>query len=399
MGMDFQVPGGAAALMERIRGFVEAELFPLERELASGFETLLPRLDEKRARVKAQGLWAPWLAAEWGGLGLSLVEYAFVSEELGRSPFGHYCFNSQAPDVGNMEILIRHGTREQKERFLAPLARGETRSCFSMTEPGRAGSNPTWLDTRAVREGEDYVLDGRKWFTSSADGAAFAIVMAVTNPDAKPHLRASQIVVPTSTPGFRRVRKISVMGEEGSGWASHSEIAYERCRVPVANRLGDEGAGFAIAQERLGPGRIHHAMRWIGICERAFSLLARRAASRELAPGERLGSKDVIQAWVAELRAEIDAARLLVLKAAWRIDAEGTGAAKDEISLLKFFVASVLEKALDRAIQVHGALGITDDTPLAWWYRHERGARIYDGPDEVHKASVGKRILRGYGLE
>jgi alkylation response protein AidB-like acyl-CoA dehydrogenase len=397
--MDFEIPPRATALLERIRAFVKEDLLPLEPELALGWGPLLPYLDEKRRKVKALGLWAPWLEKEWGGLGLSLVEFACVAEELGRSPLAHYCFNCQAPDVGNMEVLARHGTPAQKERFLAPLARGEIRSCFSMTEPGRAGSNPTWLDTRAVREGESYVLTGRKWFTSSAEGASFAIVMAVTNPEEKPHLRASMIIVPTDTPGFVHARKIPVMGEPGDGWASHSEIVYESCRVPVTNRLGAEGAGFTIAQERLGPGRIHHCMRWIGVCERAFDLLCARAATRELAPGELLASKDTIQAWVAEIRAEIDAARLLVLKAASRIDARGQSEARDEISIIKFFVANVLQRTLDRAIQVHGALGVTDDTPLAWWYRHERGARIYDGPDEVHKASLGKRILKTYGAK
>ncbi len=397
--MDFHIPPRAAALVGRIRAFVREELHPLEPELAQGWGALLPYLDEKRRTVKALGLWAPWLETEWGGLGLSLVEFACVAEELGRSPFAHYCFNCQAPDVGNMEVLARHGTPEQKERFLAPLAKGDIRSCFSMTEPGRAGSNPTWLDSRAVREGETYVVTGRKWFTSSAEGAAFAIVMAVTNPEEKPHLRASMIIVPTDTKGFVHARKIPVMGEPGSGWASHSEIAYESCRVPVTNRLGAEGAGFAIAQERLGPGRIHHCMRWIGVCERAFDLLCARAASRELAPGELLAGKDTIQAWVAELRAEIDAARLLVLRAASRIDEKGQADARDDVSIIKFFVANVLQKTLDRAIQVHGALGVSDDTPLAWWYRHERGARIYDGPDEVHKASLGKRILKAYGVK
>jgi alkylation response protein AidB-like acyl-CoA dehydrogenase len=395
--MESELPSHLAPLVARIREFVRGELVPLEKDLARGWAALLPRLEEKRGRAKELGLWAPFLPRELGGLGLPLVDFAHVSEELGWSPLGHYVVNCQAPDAGNMEILLRHGTEAQKERFLAPLARGEIRSCFSMTEPDRAGSNPTWLDTRAVREGDDYVIDGRKWFTSSADGASFALVMAVTAPDAPPHARASQIIVPTGTPGFTLVRNIPVMGEPGSGWASHAEVRYERCRVPVTNRLGAEGSGFTIAQERLGPGRIHHCMRWIGVCERAFDLLCRRAATRELAPGELLATRHVIQNWVAELRAEIDAARLLVLRAARCMDQRGVEKARDQVSLIKFFVANVLQRTLDHAIQVHGALGISDDTPLAWWYRHERGARIYDGPDEVHKASLGKRLLKAYG--
>jgi len=206
------------------------------------------------------------------------------------------------------------------------------------------------------------------------------------------------LLVPAGTPGFEVVRNLPVMGEAGSGWASHGEIAYENVRVPQANLLGDRGAGFVIAQARLGPGRIHHCMRWIGICQRAFEMLCDRAISRELAPGRPLGLKGTIQQWIAESRAEIDAARLLVLHAAWRIDRDGAYAARDDISMIKFVVANALFQVLDRAIQAHGALGITDDTPLAWWFRHERGARIYDGPDEVHQAAVARHILRARGL-
>jgi acyl-CoA dehydrogenase len=296
-------------------------------------------------------------------------------------------------------VLVQYGTEAQKKRFLEPLIKGEIRSCFSMTEPDRAGSNPTWLDTRAVKDGDDYVITGKKWFTTAADGAAFAIVMAVTNPDAPSHLRASQIIVPTDTPGFRRVRNISVMGHEGDDWASHSEIHYEGCRVPVSNLLGQEGAGFLIAQERLGPGRIHHAMRWIGICERSFELLCHRAAKREIAPGKPLGRKQIVQEWIAESRAEINAARLSVLHAAWKIDTAGVYEAREEISCIKFYVAGILQRVMDRAIQAHGALGLTDETPLSAFFRAERAARIYDGPDEVHKSVVARRILKQYGLE
>ncbi|HEY8020253.1 MAG TPA: acyl-CoA dehydrogenase family protein, partial [Thermoanaerobaculia bacterium] len=358
----------------------------------------LPRL---RARAKSLGLLVPHLPAEYGGGGLSLVEFAAVGEELGRSILGHLAANCQAPDAGNMELLLHHGSAAQKERWLAPLAAGGVRSCFAMTEPERAGSNPTWLETTARRrpEGGGYLLDGHKWFTSGADGAAFAVVMAVTDPQAPPHRRASLLVVPTGTAGFELVRNLPVMGEAGAGWASHAEVRFSGVEVPAENRVGEEGAGFALAQERLGPGRIHHAMRWIGICERAFDLLCARAVGRELAPGEPLAGRQAVQLWVAESRAEIDAARLLVLRAAWRIDREGAAAARDDISLIKFHVAGVLGRVLDRAIQVHGALGLTDETPLAFWWRHERGARIYDGPDEVHQTAVAKRILGRYAGE
>jgi alkylation response protein AidB-like acyl-CoA dehydrogenase len=329
-------------------------------------------------------------------MGLSLEEHGLVSEVLGRSFLGHYAFNCQAPDAGNMEILMRYGSDAQKQEWLAPLARGEIRSCFSMTEPERPGSNPTWMSTTAVRDGDHYVIDGHKWFTSSAEGARFAIVMAVTNPDAGPHGRASMIIVPTDTPGFRLVRNIPVMGHAGSDHDSHAEIRYENCRVPRANLLGPEGHGFLIAQERLGPGRIHHCMRWIGICERAFDLMCARAGTRELAPGTRVGDKQIVQAWIAESRAEINAARLSVLHAAWKIDHGAE--AREEISCIKFYVADVMRKVIDRAIQAHGALGITDDTVLAAFYRGERASRIYDGPDEVHKIVVAKRALKKHGV-
>ena len=251
-----------------------------------------------------------------------------------------------------------------------------------------------------MKDGDSYVIDGRKWFTSGADGASFAIVMAVTNPDAESrHARASQILVPLDTPGVRLVRNISVMGERGSSWASHSELAYEGVRVPRANLIGEEGQGFLIAQERLGPGRIHHCMRWLGICARAFDLMCARAASREVAPGKPLGTRQTVQTWVAESRIDIHSARLMVLHAAWKIDAEGVYAAREEISLIKVHTAAVLQRVLDRAIQIHGALGMTDDTPLAWWFRHERAARIYDGPDEVHMGVIAKRVLKRHGLE
>lgn len=389
------------SLLSRIHEFLREEVFPLEREfLSRPFRELLPLLREKRERVKELGLWTPQLPIEYGGLGLRLAEFARVSEELGSTPLGHYLFNCQAPDAGNLEVLIEHATPEQKELFLWPLVRGEVRSCFSMTEPEHPGSNPTWMSTQAVKDGEDYVINGHKWFTSSAEGAAFAIVMAVTNADEpRPHQRASQIIVPLNTKGFQIVRNISIMGDSGSDYASHAEVRYVDCRVPQRNRLGREGDGFLIAQERLGPGRIHHCMRWIGICERAFEMMCEYAAHRELSPGVPLGSRQSVQAWIAESRAEISAARLLVMHTAERIDAEGQAAAREDISLIKFFVAGILQKVLDRAIQTHGALGLTDDTVLAYWFRHERAARIYDGPDEVHKAVVARSALRRYGVD
>lgn len=387
-------------MVRTIREFMETEVYPLERTfLTSEFRHILPVLHEKRQKVREMGLWAPHIPEQYGGGGLTLSEFAHVSEELGRSPIGHYLFNCQAPDVGNMEILMHYGTAEQKERYLLPLVRGDVRSCFSMTEPGYPGSNPTWMGTTAVKDNGDYVINGQKWFTTAADGAAFAICMAVTDPEAVDRYQhASQIIIPAGTPGFRIIRNISVMGDPGCDYASHAEIVYENCRVPQSHLLGQEGMGFMIAQERLGPGRIHHCMRWIGICERAFDLMCQWVAGRMIAPGKPLGTREIVQAWIAESRAEINAARLMVLQAAWKIDREGAYAARDDISLIKFYVAGVLQSVLDRAIQAHGAMGMTDDTPLAYWYRHERAARIYDGPDEVHKVAVAKRVLRKYGV-
>lgn len=384
-------------ILSTIREFVNEELIPIEHGMAgSDFNQIRPLLDEKRQKVKSMGLWLPQIPQEYGGLGLSLFEHGLVSQELGRTPIGHYVFNCQAPDAGNMEILIEHGTEQQKERFLRPLLNGEIRSCFSMTEPEHAGSNPTMMSTTAVKEGDSYIIDGHKWFTSSADGAAFAVVMAITNPEAGKYQQASQIIVPLDTPGFELVRNISVMGEPGNGWASHAEVRYTDVLVPQTNLLGAEGAGFAIAQERLGPGRIHHCMRWLGICERSFELMCRYATQRYVTPTQTLADQQTIQNWVAESRAEINAARLMVLDTAWHIDREGQYAVRDQISLIKFYVAGVLQTVLDRALQVHGGLGMTDDTPIAHWFRHERAARIYDGPDEVHKRSVARRILKSY---
>jgi acyl-CoA dehydrogenase len=399
--MDFAVSEPIRDLTAAIRRFVDEEILPVERTvLERGFGAAGLEIERLRARLRGERFLALHMPKEWGGGGLSLLEFAPIGEALGRSVIGHYVFNVQAPDAGNMELLLHHGSTEQKERWLRPLVAGEIRSCFGMTEPEFAGSNPVRLGTTARRDEDDYILDGHKWFTSAADGAAFCIVMAVTSPEApKPHARASQILVPTDTPGFEIVQNLAVMGERGEGWMSHAEVRLDSARVPAANRIGAEGAGFALAQERLGPGRIHHCVRWIGICERAFDLMCERAASRELAPGKPLGLRQIVQAWIAESRAEIDAARLLVLRTAWRIDREGAAAARDDVSLIKFHTAAVLQRVLDRAIQTHGALGLTEATPLAFWWRHERGARIYDGADEVHKTSAARRILEKYGMK
>jgi acyl-CoA dehydrogenase len=397
--MDFSIPERMHNILAAIRDLMIREVFPLEPALLSKpFSALVSDLGAIRQKVKALGLWAPQIPRAFGGLGLNCVEYALVGEELGKSPLGHYVVNGQAPDAGNMEILREFGTDFQQQRWLNPLVRGDVRSCFAMTEPDHPGSNPVWMATTAERAGDHYVINGRKWFASAADGASFAIVMTVTDPGADPYRRASLIVIPTDTPGYRRVRNIACMGHAGDDWASHAELIFDHCRVPRENLLGEEGAGFAMAQARLGPGRIQHTMRWIGVCRRALEMMCDRAATRQLAPGDSLGSRQTVQNWIAESRAAIDAARLLVLHAAWTIDTQGIAAAREAISLIKFHVAGVMQEVVDRAIQTHGALGISDDTVLSWFYRQERAARIYDGPDEVHKAVVAKRIMKQHGM-
>jgi alkylation response protein AidB-like acyl-CoA dehydrogenase len=296
-----------------------------------------------------------------------------------------------------MEILIECGTNEQKEKYLKPLLNGDIRSCFAMTEPDYAGSNPLEMGTIATKGEKNYTINGHKWFTSGFDGAEFAIVMLISNPGSEnPYKKASQIIVPTKTEGVEFVRNIQIMGHSGGGWESHSEIRFNDVKVPLTNILGDDGEGFSIAQKRLGPGRIHHCMRWIGICERSFDLMCNRAMTRKLAYGKKLADKQIIQNWISECRAEINAARLLVQDAAKKIDTHGSYNSRNEISIIKFYCANVLQKVVDCAIQVHGAKGVTDDTILAAYYRHERAARIYDGADEVHKSSLAKQILKKY---
>jgi acyl-CoA dehydrogenase len=352
-----------------------------------------PIMKELRAKAKGIGLWNLFLPDPAHGPGLTNLEYTPLCEIMGRSEIAPRVFNCQAPDTGNAEILAEFGTKEQKEKWLHPLLEGEIRSCFSMTEPDVSGADPTGLKTRADRDGDHYVINGHKWFTSGAVGARFAIVMAATNPSAAPHERQSQIIVPTDTPGFNLVRAISVMGHAGGG--GHCEIRYENCRVPVSNRLGPEHGGFMIAQARLGPGRIHHCMRAIGHAERAFEIMCRYANQR-VAFGSVLGEKQFVQDWVALSRMEIDQARLLTLQAAWKMDKFGKKAARQEISMIKVVVPNMMMNVLDRAIQCLGSLGMSDDTPVASMWRHGRSLRLADGPDEVHKMVIARRELKRF---
>jgi alkylation response protein AidB-like acyl-CoA dehydrogenase len=377
-------------LRARYRAFMEEHVYPNERALSTDDQELIRSL---QAKVKDAGLWAPHVPPEAGGSGKGFLAYAHLNEEIGRSTYAQLVFGCQAPDAGNAEILHMFGTPEQKERWLFPLVAGEIRSFFSMTEPEVPGSDPTTLRTRAVRDGDEWVIDGHKWFSSGADGAAFGIVMAVTDPDAPAHSRASQIVVPAETPGVDVVRPVPVMGHVGSGWSTHCEVWYRNVRVPFENVLGEPGAGFRIAQKRLGPGRIHHVMRWLGQMQRAFELMCAYSLERE-AFGSRLADKQTVQNWIADSAAGVHACRLMTLDAARKID-EGDEA-RVEVSLIKFFAAQVLHDVIDRAIQVHGARGLTDETPLATMYAMARAARIYDGPDEVHRMVVSRRILKKF---
>jgi acyl-CoA dehydrogenase len=377
-------------LRARYRAFMEEHVYPNERALHADDAELIRSLQVK---AKEQGLWAPHVPPEAGGTGQGFLAYAHLNEEIGRSTYAQLVFGCQAPDAGNAEILHLFGADEQKERWLKPLVAGEIRSFFSMTEPEVPGSDPTTLRTKAVRDGDEWVIDGHKWFSSGADGAAFGIVMAVTDAEAEPHRRASQIVVPADTRGVEIVGPTPVFGHAGSGWSTHCEVWYRGVRVPVENTLGEPGDGFRIAQKRLGPGRIHHVMRWLGQMQRAFELLCSYSLERE-AFGSRLADKQTVQNWIADSAAEIHACRLMTLDAAHKID-DGDEA-RVEVSVIKYYAAQALHDVIDRAIQVHGARGLTDETPLAEMYANARAARIYDGPDEVHRMVVSRRILKEF---
>jgi acyl-CoA dehydrogenase len=396
--MDFEIGGRADELRGRIRAFMDEHVYPVELEAMEALDAEVgpgkpyPEvLVEIRARAREEGLWNLFMPDERYGAGLGNWEYGVLCEEMGRSPaVAPMAFNCAAPDTGNMEILAEHATDEQRDRWLLPLLEGEMRSCFSMTEPEVSGSDPTTLRTLAELDGDEWVINGHKWFTSGAVGAELAIVMCVTDPDAHPYARASMILVPTANPAFDLVRSVSVMGHAGG--PGHCEIRYEDCRVPAANLLGERGAGFVIAQDRLGPGRIHHCMRAVGTAERAIELMSQRANERE-AFGGKLADKQFVQDFIARSRIEVDQARLFTLYAAWKMDTAGKRAARQEISMIKVVAANVVMDVLDRAIQVHGALGMSDDTPLAWMWRFSRMLRVADGPDEVHKAVIARREL------
>src|SRR5687767_13013871 len=392
--IDFSIPPELETTRNRVSAFMEEYVYPNESKMIEDEGLPVDLETELQKEVKARGLWAPNLPRDWGGMGVGFIGQALVNEIIGRSIIAPRIFGSAAPDAGNAELLLIAATPEQQERYLRPLAAGDVRSCFAMTEPEVAGSDPTGLRTTAVQDGHEWVINGHKWFTSGAIGSAFAIVMAVTDQNAEPHARASMILVPTDTPGFNIVRAVPVMGSGGVG--GHCEIRFEDCRVPLGNLLGQRGKGFKLAQARLGPGRIQHCMRWLGAAQRSFEMMRNYALQRKTF-GEPLAKKQTVQNWIADSAAEIKAARLMTLEAAWKMDREQD--ARVEISLIKFFAARVLHDVIDRAIQVHGALGYSKDTPLEMFYRDARAARIYDGPDEVHRQAVAIRILKDFSSQ
>jgi acyl-CoA dehydrogenase len=397
--MDFGFTDRMTTLRDQVRDFMRDEVMPAEpayeRQVAeSGDRYHHPQvMEELKAKARAAGLWNLFLPDPDWGAGLSNLEYAPLAEEMGRSLIGPEVFNCSAPDTGNMEVLAQYGTREQQEQWLVPLLAGEIRSCFSMTEPDVASSDATNIRARIERDGDDYVINGRKWWSSGAarERCKVSIFMGKTDPDGPPHRQQSMILVPLDTPGVRHVRNLSVFGYDGG--EGHAEMVFEDVRVPASNLLQNEGDGFAIAQGRLGPGRIHHCMRLIGQAERALELMCARAGERETF-GKQLARQGVVQNWIAESRCEIDQARLLVLKAAWLMDTVGNKAARHEIGMIKIVAPRMAQAVIDRAIQLFGGAGVSQDTPLAHFFAHARTLRLADGPDEVHLMSVARRELK-----
>jgi len=379
------------------REFVREEVTPLE--LLDVEQPVMDRImAPMKEEVKRRGMWAAHLEPELGGGGWGQVRLGLLHEILGRTYYGPQVFGNNAPDSGNAELIaLGSKSEEQKEKWLYPLLEGKLRSAFSMTEPG-AGADPTLIATQAVRDGDEWVINGHKWFTSHGSVSDFLLLMCVTNPDVHPRQGISMIIVPTDTPGVDVVRDIPTMEhpvEHYGKMGGHSEVIYRDVRVPYENLVGNEGDGFVLAQKRLGPGRIHHAMRWLGQSQRAFDMLCERAVSR-YTHGSYLAEKQTIQNWVADSMAEMTQARLLTLYAAWKMDKVGAANARVEIAMIKFAGAQVLYNVIDRSLQVHGSLGFSTDMPLEHMYRAARAARIYDGPDEVHRVTVARQVLKSY---
>ena len=398
--MDFQTSGKVQELQGRVSAFMNERVYAAEAPYEEHVQqqgqrwTIPPVMEELKAKAKAAGLWNLFMPDERFGAGLNNLEYAPLAEIMGRSLIGSEAFNCSAPDTGNMEVLARYGTPEQQERWLKPLLAGEIRSAFAMTEPAVASSDATNIEARIDRRGDEYVVNGRKWWTSGAmdPRCAVLIFMGKTDPSAALHQQQSMILVPMDTSGVQVLRPMQVFGSDDAPHG-HAEILFENVRVPTSNMLLGEGRGFEIAQGRLGPGRIHHCMRLVGVAQRALELMCHRAQQR-IAFGKRLSEQGGFQQSVAECRCEIEQARLLTLAAADKMDREGNKAAKDLIAMIKIVAPSMAQKVIDRAIQVHGGMGVSQDTFLAQAFAYARSIRIADGPDEVHKASLTKHMLR-----
>jgi acyl-CoA dehydrogenase len=390
----------AQEIAKRLTAFMDEHVYPaeavFERQLNEAKDrwSELPVTADLKAKAKAAGLWNLWLPKKHYAEGLSNLDYAPLCEIMGRSPLGPESFNCSAPDTGNMETLILYGSEAQKKRWLPPLMDGDIRSCFAMTEPEVASSDATNVRTEIRRDGDSYVINGRKWWTTGAPDsrAKILIVMGRTDPDAPAHKQQSMVLVPMDTPGVKVIRPLSVFGYDDAPHG-HAEVLFENVRVPVGNILLGEGRGFEIAQGRLGPGRIHHCMRTIGLAERALETLCRRALTRT-AFGKPLADQGVTRHWIAESRMEIDQARLLTLHAAQMIDEVGTKAARAEIAMIKVVAPNMAQKVVDRAIQICGAGGLSQDFHLAYAYARARSIRILDGPDEVHRETIAKLELR-----
>jgi acyl-CoA dehydrogenase len=399
MAWDFSTEPEFEQHLAWMRQLVREEIWPIETIEHELDQATLDRIYAPlQERVKERGLWAAHLPPELGGQGFGQLKLGLMHEILGTSIYAPNAFGCQQPDSGNGEILALAGTPEQKERYLAPLLAGELVSAFSMTEPDTPGSDPTQLATRAVRDADGYVIDGHKWYTSNGSIADFLIVMAVTDPEAPPHRRASMFVVPVDTPGVELVRDVGTMEHPEPRFGllgGHTEVRYTDVRVPHDALLGEEGDGFVIAQHRLVPGRIHHCMRWLGVAQRAFDMLCERSLYRPVRGGL-LRDKQTIQNWIADSSIEIHAARLMTLHAAWKIDTQGSTAARMDVSRIKVYAAQMLYDVIERSLQAHGGLGFSTDMPLEAMYRFARHARLVDGADEVHRESIARQILRHY---
>ncbi len=392
--MDFSTPSHIQALATRVRQFIDQEVIPLEAEVDQHENGISPQnLQAVREKARAAGLWCPQLPPELGGLGLSLQEIVPVFEAAGRSLLGPLALNCSAPDEGNMHLLHLYANPDQRQNVLMPLVAGTIRSAFAMTEPSPgAGSDPTMLRTRAVRDGDSWIINGHKWFATGADGAAFLIIMAVTNPDVPVHKGATLFLAATDTPGIEIVRRVPIMG--GNDMGGHCEIRFHDLRLPDSAILGQEGQGFALTQKRLGPARLTHCMRWTGIAQRALEIATQYAAHRE-AFNSALSGHQSVQWMLADSAIELHASRLMIQQAAWLIS--NGDDARQETSMCKTFVAETVNRVLDRAIQICGATGISRDLPLSRWYEAARAFRIYDGPSEVHRMVVARQVVKHYG--